>query len=211
MIIDIEVKVMKQAKINVLKPHISLNVKSVEKSAEFYKKLFGVDPVKFIKAETEVHSIISDLEGKDTRAKRFGYAKFDLESPALNLVLNEIPYKDGGALSHLGIQVASTDDVLTMKQNWIDRGLMTVDEMQVACCYAKQDKTWARDPDGNEWEVFVVLENLAPETGSSCECGDKVSTHGEASALNTESCCTPSPVGITSASTPKHETCCEAN
>ena len=98
-----------------------------------------------------------------------------------------------------------------MKQNWIDRGLMTVDEMQVACCYAKQDKTWARDPDGNEWEVFVVLENLAPETGSSCECGDKVSMHGEASAPATETCCAPTPVGITSASTPKHETCCEAN
>ena len=26
------------------------------------------------------------------------------------------------------------------------------------CCYAGQDKVWATDPDGNRWEVFVVLE-----------------------------------------------------
>jgi hypothetical protein len=37
------------------------------------------------------------------------------------------------------------------------------DEMQTTCCYAVQDKTWVSDPDGNEWEVFVVLEDNLPE------------------------------------------------
>jgi len=36
--------------------------------------------------------------------------------------------------------------------------------MNTNCCYATQDKTWTRDPDGNEWEVFVVLQDNLPET-----------------------------------------------
>jgi lactoylglutathione lyase len=39
--------------------------------------------------------------------------------------------------------------------------------MQTNCCYATQDKTWVQDPDGNEWEAFVVLkDNL--ESSSLC-------------------------------------------
>jgi hypothetical protein len=66
-------------------------------------------------------------------------------------------------LSHLGIQVESTDDVLAMRQIWRERGLLTRDEMKTECCYALQDKSWVRDPDGNEWEVFAVLEDNLPE------------------------------------------------
>ncbi|MCA1603188.1 MAG: glyoxalase/bleomycin resistance/dioxygenase family protein, partial [Acidobacteria bacterium] len=41
------------------------------------------------------------------------------------------------------------------------------------CCYATQDKTWVRDPDGNEWEAFVVLRDNLPET-AACECGSRL-------------------------------------
>ena len=78
-----------------------------------------------------------------------------------------------GALSHLGIQVRSTEDVLAVRERWIQEGLVTRDEMGTECCYAVQDKTWVRDPDGNEWEVFVVLEDNLPEKATvaqSC-CG----------------------------------------
>ena len=69
--------------------------------------------------------------------------------------------------------MASTNDVLAMREKWADAGLITRDEMQTSCCYALQDKTWVRDPDGNEWEVFVVLEDNLAET-APCECGTKV-------------------------------------
>jgi hypothetical protein len=86
----------------------------------------------------------------------------------VNLALNEVPDLAGnGALSHLGIQVGSTADVLATRLRWERVGLLTRDEMQTSCCYAKQDKTWVRDPDGNEWEVFVVLEDNLPETAGS--------------------------------------------
>lgn len=42
-------------------------------------------------------------------------------------------------------------------------GVITRDEMKTDCCYATQDKTWVKDPDGNGWEVFVVLKDNLPE------------------------------------------------
>jgi hypothetical protein len=42
--------------------------------------------------------------------------------------------------------------------------------MQTTCCYAVQDKTWVADPDGNEWEVFVVLEDNLAESGGDGAC-----------------------------------------
>lgn len=181
-----------------LKPHISLNVKNVAESVEFYSKLFGIEPMKFIIGSTTTHSIVKEQLGEESEKPRMGYAKFDVQNPPLNFVLNEVPYTDGGSLSHLGIQVASTEDVLKTRERWIAEGLLTVDEMKVDCCYALQDKTWARDPDGNEWEVFVVLENTEP-TGDACGCGEKV----EHSRLSTAACCTPgekaSTIGATAA------------
>jgi catechol 2,3-dioxygenase-like lactoylglutathione lyase family enzyme len=136
--------------ITFLKPHISINVRNVERSIEFYKKMFGIEPAKV----------------------RTGYAKFDVQTPPLNLALNEVAGLTGpGALSHLGLQVSSTDDVLAMRQQWAEAGLITRDEMQTDCCYATQDKTWVHDPDGNEWEAFVVLQDNLPEkAGASASC-----------------------------------------
>jgi catechol 2,3-dioxygenase-like lactoylglutathione lyase family enzyme len=174
--------------INTLKAHLAINVRSVEQSIDFYKKMLGIDPSKV----------------------RTGYAKFDVQNPPLNLTLNQVPFTDRGALSHLGIQVASTDDVLAQRQRWIDAGLITRDEMQTNCCYAKQDKTWVHDPDGNEWEVFVVLEDNLAET-APCECGTKLEdTVSNSEALKAESaaCCAPTPIGVTNASTVSKAGCC---
>jgi hypothetical protein len=73
-------------------------------------------------------------------------------------------------LANHRIQVASTDDVLAVRMRWVDEGLITRDEMQTNCCYAIQDKTWVTDPDGNEWEVFVVLEDNLPEAEQAIGC-----------------------------------------
>ena len=174
---------MSENNVKTLKPHISINVRNIEESVNFYRKLFGIEPLKFIKGNTTTHSVVSENLGLESEKPRFGYAKFDVQNPPLNFVLNEVPYTSGGTLSHLGIQVESTEDVLKTRESWIAEGLMTVDEMQVDCCYALQDKTWARDPDGNEWEVFVVLENT--ESKGACACGEKV----EHQELSTSVCC----------------------
>ena len=152
------------AEVKVLKAHLALNVKDVERSIEFYTKMLGIEPSKV----------------------RTGYAKFDVQNPPLNLTLNQHQFGERGALSHLGLQVTSTEDVLAVRERWTASGLVTRDEMQTSCCYAVQDKTWVRDPDGNEWEVFVVLEDNLPET-APCECGDEVTAEAQAAS----GCCAP--------------------
>ena len=139
-----------------LKVHVAINVRDLAASVEFYRKLFDLEPFKV----------------------RTGYAKFDVANPALNFSLHQRPFEEAGALSHLGIQVASTEDVLAVREEWLRRGLMTRDEMQTDCCFATQDKTWVLDPDGNEWEVFVVLQDNLPEkaeAASAC-CADVCSS-----------------------------------
>ncbi|HTC62369.1 MAG TPA: ArsI/CadI family heavy metal resistance metalloenzyme [Candidatus Saccharimonadales bacterium] len=126
---------------SVPKAHIAIHVKNVESSVAFYRKLFGIEPSKV----------------------RTGYAKFDVSNPPLNFALNESAGGGHGTLSHLGIQVGSTDEVLAMRQKWQEQGLHARDEMKTVCCYALQDKSWVSDPDGNEWEVFAVLEDNLPE------------------------------------------------
>lgn len=134
-----------------------MNVRDVENSIEFYKKMFGIEPSKV----------------------RTGYAKFDVSNPPLNLTLNQNAFSGNGALSHLGIQVASSEDVIAMRDRWTEIGLTPREEMQTTCCYALQDKAWVNDPDGNEWEVFTVIEDNLPEAKSS-----------------DATCCTPMFVGI---------------
>ena len=91
-------------------------------------------------------------------------------------------------LSHLGIQVATTQDVLAVRERWIESGLTVRDEMQTNCCFAIQDKSWVQDPDGNEWEVFVVLEDNLPEKNSSLCCGTETT--------GSSACSVPAPIGL---------------
>ena len=118
---------------NILKPHVSLNVANVDASVAFYEKAFGVGVFK----------------------RRPGYAKFDLEAPSLNLSLVEAP-RTGVNASHFGVQVAGSEDVAEAKARFEAAGLSVFTEENTACCYAVQDKVWIEDPDGNSWEVFVV-------------------------------------------------------
>jgi predicted lactoylglutathione lyase len=131
-----------------MKTHISLNVSNVSESAEFYKKMLGIEPIKL----------------------RSDYAKFDAQNPPLNLTMNQMSVEKGGSLSHLGLQVESTEEVLDMAKRWQENGLVTLDEMRTDCCYALQDKTWVSDPDGNKWEVFVVLGNTEDKDIAASAC-----------------------------------------
>lgn len=146
------------------KTHLSLNVRDVDASTRWYEAFFG-----------------------QTAHKRHpGYANFDIENPGLKLALQEAPDKACacGPLNHLGILVASTDDVLAAKERLETAGLVTFSEENVTCCYARQDKIWVRDPDGNAWEVYALLDDMlddhSHEEVGAC-CSDK------------EACCAGAP------------------
>ncbi len=118
---------------NVLKPHLSLNVSNIDASVDFYERAFGVKATK----------------------RRPGYAKFDLSTPSLNLTMQEAP-RTGVNASHFGVQVESSEDVALAWTRFKQAGLPVRTEENTTCCYALQDKVWIEDPDGNAWEVFVV-------------------------------------------------------
>jgi catechol 2,3-dioxygenase-like lactoylglutathione lyase family enzyme len=135
---------------NVVKPHVSLNVSNIDASVDFYEKVFQVKASK----------------------RRPGYAKFDLVDPSLNLTMQEAP-RTGVNASHFGVQVASSEDVAAAWTRFKAAGLKTLTEENTECCYALQDKVWVEDPDGNSWEVFVVKGEAAamekqPEIGGCC-------------------------------------------
>jgi catechol 2,3-dioxygenase-like lactoylglutathione lyase family enzyme len=122
-----------------IKTHISLNVSDVARSTEFYAAFFGQPP----------HKV------------RPGYANFDLAQPPLKLALTEKPPQAGvGPLNHLGLLVAHTAAVHAAKDRLKAAGLASFDEMDTTCCYAKQDKIWVHDPDGIEWEVYALTDDM---------------------------------------------------
>ena len=120
---------------SMLKTHVALNATDIAKSVAFYRAMFGVEPVKY----------------------KSDYAKFDIANPPLNLTLNQaISVNTDGGLSHLGIQVNSTQEVEAAINRFNEAGLDLFTEENTDCCYALQDKVWVSDPDNNKWEVFVV-------------------------------------------------------
>ncbi len=142
-----------------MRPHISLDVRSVPESVAFYQKVFGVAPQK----QTE------------------DYAKFDLAEPALNLSLVSTS-REISRVNHLGIEVDSRDEIGAWKARLIDAGVLERVEENLACCFARQDKLWFTDPDGNAWEVFTVHEQLpvsGPLKNTGC-CVPKGSGGGAA-------------------------------
>jgi catechol 2,3-dioxygenase-like lactoylglutathione lyase family enzyme len=119
---------------------LALNVDDIDEGVTFYSKLFGAEPAK----------------------RRPGYANFALDEPALKLVLLENPGK-GGSINHLGVEVASTDDVATATQRLSAEGMDTLIEDGTTCCYAVQDKVWVTGPGGERWEVYTVLADAGSE------------------------------------------------
>lgn len=118
--------------------HIGLNVTNLEKSIEFYQKVFGVKPVK-VKPD---------------------YAKFLLEKPGMNFTLNKRQEVSEDQVNHFGFQVESFEEVMAHKERLENEGFSLRDEMNTTCCYALQDKFWVTDPEGNEWEFFFTKEDV---------------------------------------------------
>jgi catechol 2,3-dioxygenase-like lactoylglutathione lyase family enzyme len=129
--------------------HVGINVTNLEASIEFYKKLFNAEPVK-IKGD---------------------YAKFLLEKPSLNFTLNVREQVSGNQVNHFGFQVESTEKVKQQKARLQQLGLLpTLEEENTVCCYAKQDKFWVKDPDGNEWEFFYTKEDVEERNRNTSCC-----------------------------------------
>ena len=138
--------------------HVSLTVTDLEPSIDFYSTLFGAAPT----------------------VRRPGYAKWMLEDPRVNFVLDE----NGGTpgVNHLGIQVESDPELAGITGRLTKAAAPLLQEDGAECCFARSDKSWSLDPQGVPWEAFRTH-------GAIDHYGDD--TKGVAT-LRRESCCATS-------------------
>ena len=136
--------------------HVSLYVADIDKTVAFYQSFFGQEPTKV----------------------RPGYAKFTLAEPSLIISFVENKEHVLPHFGHLGFQVATESEMLERLSAVKAAGLGAMEEIGTNCCYAKQDKFWAMDPDGYRWEVYFFHEDV--------EWNDPMYAEKE-----TEACCSP--------------------
>ena len=117
--------------------HVSLYVSNLAASVNFYSTFFG-QPATKIKP---------------------GYAKYVLESPSLIISFIENPERVQSNFGHLGFQVETVEEMNNRLVNARAQGIVSKEEIGTSCCYALQDKFWATDPDGVQWEVYYFHED----------------------------------------------------
>jgi catechol 2,3-dioxygenase-like lactoylglutathione lyase family enzyme len=162
--------------------HVSLYVSNIQQSVNFYNSFFGVEPVKI----------------------KSNYAKYILDKPSLIISFVENKERVQQNFGHLGFQVETIEELNTRLEHAKQKGLVSKEETGTNCCYAKQDKFWANDPDGVQWEVYYFYEDAefndphyemkeasacctisTEETKQECGCNAEVSTK----TSTTKSCC----------------------
>lgn len=115
---------------------LALNVDDIDQAVDFYSKLFATEPAK----------------------RKPGYANFAVADPPLKLVLFEVKGAES-RLNHLGVEVFEAEEVTAATERLKAAGLADLVEDEATCCYAKQDKVWAIEPQGLRWEYYRVVED----------------------------------------------------
>ena len=111
---------------------LAINVENLEEAIDFYSRLFDAVPAKV----------------------KPGYANFAIAEPPLKLVLFENQGK-GGSINHLGVEVQTTEEVLTTEDRLTRAGMVTTGIDETQCCYAEKTEVWVDGPDGVRWEWYV--------------------------------------------------------
>lgn len=113
--------------------HISLEVKNLQRSVEFYSRVFNEKPTRL----------------KDD------YANFRLEEPQLHLALNvNDSAKPILTSQHFGVELFSEQELTDWLSKVQASGIAAETEEGTTCCYAVADKFWLTDPDNHKWEFW---------------------------------------------------------
>jgi catechol 2,3-dioxygenase-like lactoylglutathione lyase family enzyme len=141
--------------------HVTLCVANLAKSVYFYECLLGRSP-----------------------ALSYGnYARFDVESPALVLVLYAGSRPPGGALNHVGLRLTSSAELVELQRRMESAGISTQRQEGVECCYAKQTKFWVTDPDGTLWELYVLEGDIEHSGFDDVPQAKQVKSDAEAKSI----------------------------
>jgi catechol 2,3-dioxygenase-like lactoylglutathione lyase family enzyme len=110
--------------------HVSFGVQDLEPSVRFYTTLFGAEPT----------------------VRRPGYAKWLLDDPRMNFVVETLSGTRG--FGHAGLQVDDAAELEPIFERLQAAEAPYLPEGVTTCCYHKSEKSWTEDPDGVRWEAF---------------------------------------------------------
>lgn len=125
--------------------HVSIAVKSLDKSVRFYSVLFGVDPT----------------------VLKTDYAKWMLDDPRVNFSISSRDKRKG--IDHLGIQVDDDAELTALTERLARAGQSVYAQKATTCCYAKSNKAWVHDPEGVAWEAFHSFGESASYSGRDAD------------------------------------------
>ena len=145
---------------------LALRVADLDAAIDFYSRLFDATPAK----------------------RRPGYANFAIAEPPLKLVLLEGAAGEATVMDHLGVEVATSEEVVAAGSRLAAEGLATRLQEATTCCYAVQDKVWVSGPGGEPWEVYTVTADARPDLEGHTEL-DLSAVAGDGS------CCAPVAAG----------------
>lgn len=119
--------------------HINTSEESFAEAAQFYSTLFGVSPTK----------------------TRENYAKWMLEDPRVNFVIEVIEIQgDVPGIHHVGIQVDGSDELEAIRASLNDADAPLLEVGETICCFSKSEKNWTMDPSGVRWETFRSMGDV---------------------------------------------------
>lgn len=145
-----------------MRMQLALNVDDLERAIEYYSAMFGV-PV---------------------NKREPGYANFVVPDHNLKLVLFEAPGAE--RLNHVGFEVFSDDAVNETASRLQSVDLLAEEQAEEVCCYARQNKAVAYDPQGLMWEWYRVLEDSPTFFEAPAAC---CSAPEEAGSTASKACC----------------------
>ena len=151
--------------------HVHLGVPDLDASIRFYAGLFGFAPT----------------------VRKDDYAKWMLEDPRVNFAISQRANGRKG-LNHLGLQAESADELSEIERRFLQADASsTVAETDVACCYARSNKHWVKDPQGIAWEAFHTLDTVPWYDGTAASgetsVGACCAPAGEAQREGASGCC----------------------
>lgn len=129
--------------------HVNIKVESINQSVDFYNALFSAEPT----------------------VKKPDYAKWMLEDPRVNFSISSSKTTYG--IEHLGIQAETKEELGNLYLGIEKADGVVRPEGDTVCCYAKSHKSWIKDPQGVEWEVFQTYgESVVNKVADTSCCDD---------------------------------------
>lgn len=149
-----------------IRTHLSFPTADLDAAIGFYTTLFGEGPHK----------------------QRPDFARFAPADVPISLSLNAAPGVVVDSPNHYGLRVPDGAALSQAQARLGVAGLIQSTEAGETCCWATQDKVWAHDPDGREWEVYVLLDD-APDVERSADSSCCAPTVAAPAPTPAPACC----------------------